>query len=196
MLRSASRHFWRSRGTIGTYQVADFEGYSVYRAVISSHGENASLYRDILWKWLNEDRVLDPVIGREGKLVHYHDSYNGYEGEQVLITEGSCGFVISSVDDPYCPVNASLNTNLSTPATTATMALNATIATNATSSPTPANIDQTVAPASNGTSAIPIIALATSCIAIVLSLLVIVSLALYIVILKRKYEEERERKPG
>ena len=189
MVRSTSPEFVRSRGTIVTYQLTGFEGYSVFRGVINTWGMSAILYRDNLQQWLNEDKVNDTMVGGEGKLLYFY-SYNSIP---VLLAEGSCGFVISSVDDPYCPANVSMSTDMSTPVT---MSPDTTMPTNATASPTFSGVDQTVAPVSSGSNAIPVIALAISCIAIIISLLVVVGLAMYIAILRRKYQEEvNERKP-
>jgi hypothetical protein len=189
VVRSTSPEFVRSRGTIVTYHLTGFEGYSVFRGVINTWGMSAILYRDNLQQWLNEDKVNDTMVGGEGKLLYFY-SYNSIP---VLLAEGSCGFVISSVDDPYCPANVSMSTDMSTPVT---MSPDTTMPTNATASPTFSGVDQTVAPVSSGSNAIPVIALAISCIAIIISLLVVVGLAMYIAILRRKYQEEvNERKP-
>ena len=194
-----SPEFVRRRGKISGYQLSEFEGYAVFRGVISAWGSNVSVYLDSLRQWLNEDTVNDTVIGREGKLIHMYDYSYGF---QFLVTEGSCGFVITSIDDPYCPANIiSVNPTMSTPVTMAsdaTMASNTTMATNVTEKPSEVDIDdETAAPSprhvSNDSNTIPIIALTISCIGTAISLLAVVGLALYVIILKRKYEEERER---
>ena len=193
IVRSTSPDFVSNRGTIAQYHIANFGDYSVFRGVIYSGGCNTSVYRDNLQHWLNEGKVNHTTIGREGRMLRYYDHSGSY---QFLLAEGSCGFAIRSIDDPYCSWSADVSTSAIT-STPTTMTSNATKVTNATNTPSEVDTDETAPssskPASSSNNSIPIIALAMSCIGTAISLLAVVGLALYVIILKRKYEEERER---
>ena len=188
MVRSISPGFIRKRGAISSSTLTCFGNYSVFRGVISAWGSDATLYRDNLQWWLNANKVNDTLFSAEGSLLYLYNSIS------VLLSEGPCGFNISSVDDPFCGTSITTNPTMST---TASMSSSTPVVTNATSPPTAPNVDQSGVAVSSGNDAISNIALAISCIAIVISLLVAIGLALYIVVLKKKYKEdmkeERER---
>ena len=208
VIRSLTVGFVRRRGTISPFELTCHEEHAVFRGTIQVWGNKAFYYRKLLHRWLN----ISLNSGGRKLHVNYEDNsyYYNYDFETftVLLSEGPCGFNISSIYDPFCGPMETMNTDAPT---TVTMTTNTATSTNtstnptakATDPPTHAGTESNVTPSSNlqsttlqsdGSSTVLYVTMAVACIAIVLSMIVVVGLVSYIVVLKRKkYNSKQER---